>query len=222
METLSKKEVTRSKNAPRAYLNGRLFTDYLAYYHKHPGTFTTQIDTVEGMKSDSKVILTFIIMELHFFYALVLPRQTAECVKTAFNHLYDTLGSSDYKRLFSIILTDRGKEFSDPLCIEFDIDGNRRSTVYFCNPLASYEKGAIESIHRLLRFVFPKGHSLDFLTQSKLDKFISNINSYKLRSNQFHTAYNLMLNTFGIDILNKLKIRAIDPDSIHLTPSLVK
>lgn len=69
---------------------------------------------------------------------------------------------------------------------------------------------------------FPKGKSLDTITQVKLDKAISHINSYRIRSNQFKTAYELTCMKFGVDVLNKLKIEAIYPDSIHLTPHLVR
>jgi hypothetical protein len=36
------------------------------------------------------------------------------------------------------------------------------------------------------------------------------------------TAYELTLMLFGEEVLKKLKIEAIDPDSIHLTPNLVR
>ena len=32
----------------------------------------------------------------------------------------------------------------------------------------------------------------------------------------------MMQTIFGLDLLEKLKVKAIDPDQIHLTPNLVK
>ena len=196
--------------------------DYLAHISKHPGTYTTQLDTVYGKRGDTKVMMTLVIIELHFFYAVIIDRATAESITDAFEYIYGLLGHEDFKRLFGLILTDRGLEFSRPDLIEFSSLGEVRSKVFFCDPLASYQKGAIESIHRLLRFVFPKGRSLDFVTQDKVEHFISAINSYKIRSNQYQTAYELMTTIFGKTILDKLNVRAIDPDAIHLTPLLVK
>jgi hypothetical protein len=85
-----------------------------------------------------------------------------------------------------------------------------------------HQEGAVESIHRILRYIFPKGKSLDPITQIKVEKAISHINSYRIRSNQFKTAYELTSMLFGVETLKKLKIEAIDPDSIHLTPHLVR
>lgn len=222
MPKLKKRTPKPSKTTDSHFIEGRSFMDYLAFASRHPGLYTTQVDTVHGKKTDHKVILTIVIIELHFFYAVVLDRCDANAVVHAFEYLYGLLGHEDFKRLFPVILTDRGSEFSKPHDIEVTKDLKDRTKVFYCDPLASYQKGAIESIHRILRYVFPKGKSIDFLTQDKLEIVISSINSYRLRSNQFVTAYELMKHVFNEDILNKLKVRAIDPDHIHLTPILVK
>lgn len=200
---------------------GRTFFDYLAFIHEHPGVFTVEMDTVIGLQSDRKMILTFIVIELHLFYAFIVYKGVGGVIR-GINTLESMIGNSNFKQLFPVLLTDRGSEFRTPEDIEKDILGVRRTRVFYCDPLASYQKGAVESIHRVLRYIFPKGKSLDFLTQSKLEVVISHINSYKLRSNQFKTAYELAMITFGKEILHQLKIEAIDPDSIHLTPDLVK
>ena len=74
----------------------------------------------------------------------------------------------------------------------------------------------------MVRYVFPKGKSLDFLTQEKLDIFISHVNSYRVKTIGYETPYNLMTKIFGKDVLDKLKVKELDPDQIHLTPLLVK
>jgi transposase, IS30 family len=200
---------------------GRTFYDYLAFIHQHPGMFTTQMDTVIGLQSDRKMILTLLVIELHLLVAFVVNKGAGGTIR-GIQQLEASLGLDDFKRVFPVILTDRGSEFSNPDDIEKNMRGIKRTRLYYCDPLASYQKGAIESIHRVLRYVFPKGKSLDSLTQFKLDKAISNINNYRLRSNQFKTAYELTLMLFGEEVLKKLKIEAIDPDSIHLTPNLVR
>jgi transposase, IS30 family len=216
-----KKRKKPTKIAQRAHIAGRQFMDYLEFCAKHPQTFTIEMDTVHGAKSDTQYLLTFILIEFHFFYACVIPKN-AGAVTRSFKWLYETLGHDDFNRLFPVILTDRGTEFSEPEELEFNMYNQRRTHVFYCDPLASYQKGAIESIHRLLRYVFPKGKSLDHLTQDKLQSFINAINSYKLRSNQFIPAYQMMETHFGKDLLEKLKVKAIDPDFIHLTPDLVR
>ena len=58
-------------------------------------------------------------------------------VRRQFDRLYDELGPETFKRLFPVILTDRGTEFSNPSRIEFTKDGVRRTWVFFCNPTSS-------------------------------------------------------------------------------------
>jgi transposase, IS30 family len=222
MPKLKKRTPKTSKQADSYFIEGRTMMDYLSFTAHRPGLYTTQIDTVHGKKTDHKAILTIVIIELHFFYAVVLNQCDANSVVGAFEYLYGLLGHDDFKRLFPVMLTDRGSEFSRPHDIELTTDLKDRTRIFYCDPLASYQKGAIESIHRILRYIFPKGKSIDFLTQKELEIVISSINSYRLRSNQFITAYELMKQIFGEEVLIKLKVRAIDPDQIHLTPALVK
>lgn len=204
-----------------ARYTGRTFYDYLSYIHQHPGQFTAQMDTVIGLRSDRQMILTLIVIELHLLIAFVVSRGSGGVIR-GLAHLEKTLGTDDFSRLFPVILTDRGTEFSQPEDIEKNVKGICRTRVFYCDPLASYQKGAVESIHRILRYIFPKGKSFDTLVQTKLDIAVSHINSYRIRSNQFKTAYELTRQTFGEHILHQLKIEAIDPDSIHLTPTIVR
>ena len=44
-----------------------------------------------------------------------------------------------FARLFPVILTDNGTVFSNPLKIEFDADGGRLTSVFYCNAYASYQ-----------------------------------------------------------------------------------
>lgn len=216
---LKKRKVLNTpKKHNLARLQGRLYTDYL----KNPGRFRTQLDCVIGAKSDTKVLMTIFIVETHFFYAILLERQHIDEVKRAFDDLEGLLGLKDFRKLFPDILTDRGFEFSNPDKIELSIEGYPRTKLYYCDPQASHQKGSIESIHRMVRYVFPKGKSLDFLTQEKLDIFISHVNSYRVKTIGYETPYNLMTKIFGKDVLDKLKVKELDPDQIHLTPLLVK
>lgn len=55
-----------------------------------------------------------------------------------FSGFKKTLGDFEFSRLFEVILTDNGTEFSDPESIELSsINGERLSYVFFCDPNAS-------------------------------------------------------------------------------------
>ena len=40
-----------------------------------------------------------------------------------------------------------------------------RSSIYYCDPMRSGQKGGVENAHTMLRMVLPKGTSFEFLTQ---------------------------------------------------------
>ena len=122
-------------------MHNRRFYDYLEYISRHPGRYTTQLDTVYGKRGDTKVIMTLIIIDLHFFYAVVIDRATAESVIDAFEYIYNLSSHEDFKKLFSIILTDRGSEFARPDLMETNQHGEVRTKVFYCDPLASYQRG---------------------------------------------------------------------------------
>ena len=63
-----------------------------------------------------------------------------------YDELYHRLGGQDFRKLFPVILTDNGSEFSNPKCIENGPDGKgfQRTRIYYCNPSAPYQKAEIE------------------------------------------------------------------------------
>ena len=54
-------------------------------------------------------------------------------------------GREVFSRLFPVILTDNGTEFSNPARIEFDADGGRLTSVFYCNAYASCQKAHMPS-----------------------------------------------------------------------------
>lgn len=48
---------------------------------------------------------------------------TSKSVIDIYDELYHRLGGQDFRKLFPVILTDNGSEFSNPKCIENGPDG---------------------------------------------------------------------------------------------------
>lgn len=202
---------------------GREYIDFIKYFVEHPGIGLVEVDTVEGPRDNpGKCLLTIHFIASHFMLGILLDSKTKDNVTRAFIELQETLGKKLYTRLFPLILTDRGSEFFDPLSIEaYYEDGEKVSNVFFCNSYASYQKGAIEENHTLVRYVIKKGTSLDDLTQEKIDLMMSHINSYS-RESLNSKPYEIFKVTFGDEALKKVRISKINPNSINLTPKLVK
>ena len=154
--------------------------------------------------------------------AFIRDRNSAASVAEVFTHLRSVLGNDSYARLFPVLLTDNGGEFSDPLPIEMDtLSGEILSHVFYCDPRQSQQKGACENNHELIRRVIPKGMSMNPYTQEKIDLMMSNINSYLRAELGGHSPYDVFSFMYGTDILNKLNIRRVEPSQVVLRPSLL-
>ena len=188
----------------------------------------TQIDTVEGTKrgEDKKRLLTFIFVRTRLFYSLPIPDGTQKSVQNAIDMIYDRLGYEDFSFMFGVLLADNGTEFENPSTIECEkATGVLRSRIFYCNPYSSWEKGAIEVCHELLRRIIPKGSSLKDITEDDTKLINSNINSYIRQSNDLKSAYDTFIEAFGdrgIRILSKLNITRIEANDVILHPSLLK
>lgn len=124
--------------------------------------------------------------------------------------------------LFETILTDRGGEFGDPGALETGMDDYQRTSIYYCDPMRSGQKGGIENAHTKLREILPKGTSFEYLTQWDLNLIVNNINSVPRQSLLGLTPYRAAKENFDMDVLLALQLRPVDPDQINLTPELIK
>ena len=202
---------------------GRKYEDFIRFVASQANPFIVEIDTVESVKKGQhKCLLTIHFTVLHFMLIYVLDHKSKLCVSNVFKHLQLTLGDDLYKKAFPVILTDRGVEFCDPVSIEFNqMTGNRLTHVFYCNSYSSYQKGAIEENHELIRRIIPKSVEFDDLTQEKADLIASHINSYS-RLSIDSTPYVLTKSFFGTQFLEKLNIKEINPDDVTLKPNLLK
>ena len=215
--SLRKRKKKKRKTPDLSHQTKRTFTDYNLYYaatHYH----SVEMDSVIGKRLDAKRILTFLFVKQKFLYAILLDNHSREQITKAFDELETILGHDTFKNLFPTILTDRGYEFSDPDSLKLNDKGQRRTSIFYCDPQAPHQKGAIEQAHKLLRYKLPKSRSFDTLTQDDLYESLSHINSYTLNSIGSLTPYTMMAISFGTDILKKLKVREIDPDLVDLNP----
>lgn len=201
---------------------GRTFSDFVRFISNNPCIPITEIDTVESCKGECRCLLTIHFTFIKFMIAFLIDSKSQANVSRVFSHLQKTFGDVMYKKMFPVILTDRGTEFGDPTKIEFNqTTGNQLTSVFYCNSYASYQKGAIEENHRLIRYVLPKGCSFDNLTQDKVNLILSHINSYN-RQSLDSTPIHLAKLYFGQDFLDKLNIKEIPAKKVLLKPTLIK
>ena len=120
------------------------------------------------------------------------------------------------------MLGDNGSEFSNPKALEFDSQGNRRTNVFYCDPSASFQKGAIENNHEMIRRIIPKGQPMDRYTQEDISLMMNHINSYGRKNLGDKSPYEVFASLYGEEILRRMGAILIRPDEVTLRPSLLK
>lgn len=200
---------------------GRTYNAFCNYMQKYPDTPVVQMDSVEGRKG-GKVLLTIHFTIPQLMLAFIRDSNTSQSVIDIINRLYLELRPDIFDELFPLFLVDNGSEFSNPLAIELDAQGNQRTRVYYCDPSAPYQKGALENNHELIRRIITKGTSLDCLTQDDIKKMMNHINCYPRKNLGNKTPYEVFSALYGEDLLKKLGVSFIPPDEVTLRPSLLK
>lgn len=201
---------------------GRTYEDFERFMAEHPDYAVVEMDSVEGSRDSTKALLTLFFRNSTCMLAYLREANTARSVTVIINNLYDTLGREQFCKMFQVILTDRGSEFTDPTAIEFDEDGNRRTYVFYCDPQRSDQKGSIEVTHEFIRRILPKKTSFKFLTQEKVQLMMNHINSYTRKKLNDRSAHQLFSFFYGTDIAEKLEMKAIPANEIILKPELLK
>jgi IS30 family transposase len=217
-----KKKYEKGHKRKLALLRGRIYDDYLNFIIKHPRMNIIQMDTVEGPKSSSKVLLTIIIKETNFMFIFLLNKQNMACVSDVFNNLKEVLGMKLYAKIFRIVLTDNGSEFFNPKAIEFSYETGRKvCNLFYCDPFSSWQKGVIEKNHQYIRQVFPKGTSFDNITPAIIKRLENNINNIPRASLDNKTPYELTFDLYP-ELIQKLNCSYIEPDIVNMSKANYK
>ena len=214
------RKVKKQFKVDKSCRTNRTIKDFDAFTKKHPELPITQIDSVEGKKG-GKVLLTIHFVNPELMLAFLRDTNDSQSVIDIINKLYFELRPDVFMELMPVLLGDNGSEFSNPRALEYDAQGNKRTSVFYCDPSAPYQKGSAEKNHEFIRCIIPKGQSLDFLTQEKVDLMMNHINSYSRRSLGNKCPYDVFEFMFGKDILNKLGCKKIPANEILLHPTLL-
>ena len=103
-------------------LDGRRYEDFELFIKEHPDVSIVEMNTVEGVKDES-CLLTIHFVVSSFMIAIKREFNDSKSVTDFFDDIYHKLGKNLFMKLFPIILTNNGSEFSNPEAIEFDENG---------------------------------------------------------------------------------------------------
>lgn len=206
----------------QGYRIGRTYEDFEADMKYLGGLNVLEMDTVKGCREKGKRLLTMIFNDTSIMLMFLMPDGKAESVKRVFDYLEQGLGLECFNRLFGVILTDNGGEFKKVDDLELNDTLEYRTKIYYCDPMASWQKPHIEKNHEYIRYVIPRGKSFNPYTQEDMTLLMNHINSTKRSSLKNRAPYDLILeDDEDMKALWKLlKMDYIPADEVHLKPDL--
>lgn len=218
----NKKETIKTISKDNIIKKGRKITDFEEYIKNKPEANIVEMDTVIGKFEDKKCIMTLYFRKSKLMLMFIIKKYKPSEVAKIFQLLRNSLKNDLYKKIFEVILTDNGWEFSKPEDIEFDPNtGEKLINVFYTEPYSSWQKGGIERNHEFIRYIIPKGISFDNLTKKNVNDMMNNINNVQRKSLDYQTPYSKFLEEYGEEISNKFYLVQIPKDEINLSYKLL-
>lgn len=157
-----------------------------------------EMDTVLGARGVSKKsLLVLTERKTRKEIIILLKEHTAAAVVKALDRLERKLGKK-FREIFKSITVDNGSEFADYEGMERSRRSKKkRTTVYYCHPYSSWERGSNENQNKLVRRHIPKGFNFDNKTQGQIDNIAEWINNYPRRIFGYKTSEQLYNEEMG-------------------------
>lgn len=219
-------KVLYKKRADRKFLNGRTYDVYLAFKEENPNAEIVQMDTVYNDVINGPFMQTFKFIKYGFLFIIYHKSKNANDMCDGVDMLYEILGDELFKKYVNVLLTDRGSEFSNPYKMEKASDGTQRCLVFYCDPMASGQKGSLENKHKEIRYICPKEkdlYKLGLTSQEACNEISSNINSCTFEALNDKTSWEF-LRFLAPDLASafaKYGIKEIPNNNVVLTPALL-
>lgn len=202
---------------------GRTYKDLQDFLKEYPDIKLTEMDTVVGPEGSHKVLLTLHFCASDFMMAFLLDSKESKHVENIFDQINAAIGTYLFSKTIPLVITDRGGEFKHPDALECGIDNILRTNIYYCDPMASWQKPHCERNHEYIRKICPQTiTTFDRLTQEDVNLMMSHINSACRESLGGLTPFALAKLMLPKELLNFFGLKEIPADEVILTPALLK
>lgn len=145
-----------------------------------------EMDLVIGNRYSHNVLLVLTERLTRYEIILLLPDKKASTVVSAIDRLERSFNNR-FDKIFKSITVDNGTEFSDFTGLERSIKGGKRTSIYYCHPYCSSERGTNERINRDIRRLCPKGTDFSKFSQKQISYIQDWLNSYPREIFNFST-----------------------------------
>lgn len=215
------------KREDKKYLNGRTYDDFINYTAENKNLSVVEMDTVYNNGSTGPFMQTFKFLDYSFMFIVYQEEKTAKSMVEGVDFLEKILGKDLFSEEVTIIKTDRGSEFCDAEGFEKEENESRRTRIFYCDPMASGQKGSLENNHKEIRYICPKENDLKDLglnSQEKANLIVSHINSQSKEHLKGKSPLEVMefMNPALYQKFKDFGIERINKDNIVLKPYLLK
>mgnify|MGYP000410484877 FL=1 len=215
------------KREDKKYLNGRTYDDFINYTAENKNLSVVEMDTVYNKGSTGPFMQTFKFLDYSFMFIVYQEEKTAKSMVEGVDFLEKILGEDLFSEEVAIIKTDRGSEFCDAEGFEKEENESRRTRIFYCDPMASGQKGSLENNHKEIRYICPKENDLKDLelnSQEKANLIVSHINSQSKEHLKGKSPLEVMefMNPALYQKFKDFGIERINKDNIVLKPYLLK
>ncbi|MEI3384561.1 MAG: helix-turn-helix domain-containing protein [Faecalibacillus intestinalis] len=215
------------KREDKKYLNGRTYDDFINYTAENKNLSVVEMDTVYNNGSTDPFMQTFKFLDYSFMFIVYQEEKTAKSMVEGVDLLEKILGKDLFSEEVAIIKTDRGSEFCDAEGFEKEENESRRTRIFYCDPMASGQKGSLENNHKEIRYICPKENDLKDLglnSQEKANLIVSHINSQSKEHLKGKSPLEVMefMNPALYQKFKDFGIERINKDNIVLKPYLLK
>lgn len=215
------------KREDKKYLNGRTYDDFINYTAENKNLSVVEMDTVYNNGSTGPFMQTFKFLDYSFMFIVYQEEKTAKSMVEGVDFLEKILGEDLFSEEVAIIKTDRGSEFCDAEGFEKEENESRRTRIFYCDPMASGQKGSLENNHKEIRYICPKENDLKDLglnSQEKTNLIVSHINSQSKEHLKGKSPLEVMefMNPALYQKFKDFGIERINKDNIVLKPYLLK
>lgn len=215
------------KREDKKYLNGRTYDDFINYTAENKNLSVVEMDTVYNNGSTGPFMQTFKFLDYSFMFIVYQEEKTAKSMVEGVDLLEKILGEDLFSEEVAIIKTDRGSEFCDAEVFEKEENESRRTRIFYCDPMASGQKGSLENNHKEIRYICPKENDLKDLglnSQEKANLIVSHINSQSKEHLKGKSPLEVMefMNPALYQKFKDFGIERINKDNIVLKPYLLK
>ncbi len=137
-----------------------------------------ELDSVIGMQTKGKTILSLTERKTRMQLILIAKDKSSASTVNALNHIERKIGTRNFRKIFKSFTCDNGCEFANTEGMEYSPSGRQRTTVYYCHPYCSSERGSNENQNGFIRRFIPKGTPISKYTPQEIKQIQDFINHY--------------------------------------------